>query len=449
MQKDILLKERALNLIQELRARIVDPGLCTRHRRRPQDFSRECRLRFPVLVILLLQKSLKSLQARLHEYLQELAFGAEGQSLSAGAVTHARAKLSATVFEELNRQAVLPTVYAPPNQALVQRWHGHRVLGVDSSVLRLPKRQEVGQRYGWMECSGEPAIERFPQGRMSVLYDLLNEVALEASLAPWKTAEEDMAHAHLAGIEPGDLILTDRGYTGYLWIADILAKGGHFVSRCSGSSFAPDQNLLKLDQAGVSVLATLKVSKKVKAECRRSGWPLEVAVRFVTVRLSTGQLEVLVTSLLDPKAYPTREFAALYWRRWGQETFYGRLKGRLDLENGSGLTLAAVEQDFAATVLLSNVESVIIGPAAVQLAERTKDRDQPAKVNRALSIHALKTRLMDLLASNVPAEEVLAELTQWFQHNPVSVRKRRQVPRLKYSSARSYHYQRYVKKCVF
>jgi hypothetical protein len=108
-----------------------------------------------------------------------------------------------------------------------------------------------------------------------------------------------------------------------------------------------------------------------------------------------------------------------------------------------------VEQDFAATVLLSNVESVIIGPAAVQLAERTKDRDQPAKVNRALSIHALKTRLMDLLASNVPAEEVLAELTQWFQHNPVSVRKRRQVPRLKYSSARSYHYQRYVKKCVF
>lgn len=449
MRNNILLEERALKLIHRLRRQIIDPGLCSRHRRREQDFSRECRLTFPVLVILLLQKSLKSLQARLHEYVRQLALGVESNSVSVGAVTHARAKLSAEVFVELNRQAVLPTVYGDENKELVQRWHGHRVLGVDSSVLRLPKHQEVGQRYGWMECSCEQALERYPQGRMSVLYDLLNEVAVDASLAPWKTAEEDMAHAHLDWVEPGDVVVTDRGYTSYLWIWHILAKGAHFVSLCSGSSFAPAQSLLKLDKAGVSVLATLKVSKKVKAECRTRGWPLEVKVRFVTVRLSTGQLEVLVTSLLDQKTYPAQEFGALYWRRWGQETFYGRLKGRMDLENCSGLTLDAVEQDFAATVLLSSVESVVIGPAAEQLAERTKDRAQPAKINRSVSIHALKTRLIDLLASDLPSEQVLAELTQWFQRNPVSIRKRRKVPRLKPSNARSYHYQRYVRKITF
>jgi len=52
---------------------------------------------------------------------RQLALGVEGGSLSAGAVTHARAKLSAEVFVELNRQAVLPTVYGDENRPLVQR----------------------------------------------------------------------------------------------------------------------------------------------------------------------------------------------------------------------------------------------------------------------------------------------------------------------------------------
>jgi predicted homoserine dehydrogenase-like protein len=97
------------------------------------------------MVMLLLQKSLKSLQARLHELVRQLAPGAQGGPLSAGAVTHARAKLSAGVFVELNRQAVLPTAYAQENKELVERWHGHRVLAVDSSVVRLPKNQAVAK----------------------------------------------------------------------------------------------------------------------------------------------------------------------------------------------------------------------------------------------------------------------------------------------------------------
>jgi hypothetical protein len=448
MRNDILLRNRALALIEQLRQRIVDPGLRARHRRRPQDFSRECRLSFPVLMILLLQKSLKSLQTRLHEFVRQLGQESQRGALSSGALTHARAKLSASVFVELNRQAVLPTVYGEQSQELVQGWRGHRVLAVDSSVVRLPKSEEVAKQYGWMECSPEVG-QRYPQGRMSVLYDLLNGIALDMSLAPWKQAEGGMAHAHLEWVKPGDLVITDRGYTGYLWIWDLLARGAHFVSRCSRRSFGVAQTLFKQDRAGVSMVATLRVSEEAKAEALKRGWPLEVRVRFVTVRLKTGELEVLVTSLLDEQTYPTQEFGDLYWRRWGQETFYGRLKGRMDLENCSGLSLEAVEQDFAATVLLSNIESVVIGPAESELAQRTTQREQPVKINRAVSMHALKSQLIDLLASPLPAQQVLAELTRWFQDNPVSIRPKRKVPRNNYSGHRSYHYQRYVKKIVF
>lgn len=450
MQENILLEERALALIHSLRQRIVDPGLCARHRLRPEDFSRDCRLTFPILVMFLLQKSLKSLQARLHEIVRQVGQAVVGSPLSPGALTHARAKLCASAFVELNQQAVLPLVYGARYQGLVERWRGHRILAVDSSVVRLPKSSEVGKKFGWMECSQEaqPA-ERYPQGRLSVLYDVCNQMALDARLEPWKVAEQELAHQHLACVEQEDIVVTDRGYTSYLWVWEVVARGAHFLSRCSRSSFTVAQRLFKENRAGASVCAMLEAPKPLKGLCRKRGWPLKVKVRFVTVRLKTGELEVLVTSLLDAELYPTEDLGRLYWRRWGQEIFYARLKGRLDLENCSGRTVEAVEQDLAATLLLSNVEQIVIGPAAGQLAQRTSQREQPAKINRALSLHALKTRLIDLLASELPAEVVLQELTQWFQHNPVSVRHRRKVPRQKSSAARSYHFQRYVRKLVF
>src|SRR5208283_1905308 len=119
MENNILLSARALALIQQLRQRLIDPGLCSRHRRREVDFSRQCRLTFPTLMILLLQKSVKSMQAHLHEFFRQLTgLGAVETRLSVGAVTHARAKLDAGAFVELNQQVLLPLVYGAEQAAL-------------------------------------------------------------------------------------------------------------------------------------------------------------------------------------------------------------------------------------------------------------------------------------------------------------------------------------------
>lgn len=449
MQHTRRLEQRALHLIEQLRQRLIAPDFCARHRRRATDFTRQRVLTFPVLMLLLLQKSLKSLQNHLQEFLGQLAGGADAASLSGGALTHARAKLRASAFAELN-QTVLATVYGAEHAALVQRWHGHRLLSVDSSLVRLPARPALGEKFGWVQCANHHGPqERYPQGRVSVLYDVLNQIALDPRLAASTVAETALAHEHLAQVQPGDVLLSDRGYTGYRWLVAVRAGGAHFVSRASRGSFAAVQQLFARDEAGVSVVVTLTAPAQVRAECRARGWPLELKVRLVTVRLKSGELEVLVTSLLDPAAYPTEELAAVYWRRWGQETYYGRLKGRLDLEHASGTSVAAVEQDFAASVLLANVESVVIGPAQAQLSVRTAGRQQAAVVNRAVSLHGLKHRLIDLLSSRQPAEAVLAQLTQWFQASPVSVRPARAVRRREFSPSRCYHYQRRVKKIVF
>jgi len=323
-------------------------------------------------------------------------------------------------------------------------------LRVDSSLVRLPSSVALGEVFGWVQCANHYGpLERYPQARVSVLYDVLNAVALEARLSASTGAETELAHQHLAVVQPGDVLLNDRGYTGYRWLVAVRAAGAHFVSRCSRGSFATVRQLFRRKEAGLSVEVRLPAPKPVRAECRQRGWPLQLTVRLVTVRLPSGELEVLATSWLDAVAYPNEVFGPVYGQRWGQETYYGRLKGRLDLEHCSGQTVEAVEQDFHAPVLLSNVESVLVGPAQEQVAVGTAGRQQPAQVNRAVSLHAVKYRWIELLTSRVPAAVILAELTEWFQANPVSRRRGRTVPRRERSSPRSYHYQRRVRKYVF
>jgi hypothetical protein len=284
---------------------------------------------------------------------------------------------------------------------------------------------------------------------MSVLFDLLNQLALEGALVASDRAETAMACEHLPALEPQDLVITDRGYSGFFWFLALVMSGVNFVGRCSRGSFPIAQELFARNEAGVSVVVELQVPESARKACQTRGWPLELKVRFVTARLETGELEVLATSLLDEVAYPSGEFKALYWRRWGHEIFYGALKGPLDLEHFTGKTVHAVEQDFQATLLLSNVERVVVGPAAEKLAERSLGKNNELRVNRAVSFHALKSRMIELLASQVPVEEVLQTLTGWFLHAPVSVRPERKVPRRKPSPSRSYHHRRRVHKVVF
>ena len=210
------------------------------------------------------------------------------------------------------------------------------------------------------------------------------------------------------------------------------------------------QQLVQEDQAGVSLTVKLQAPIEQSTELKRLGLPLELIVRFVTLRLGTGELEVLATSLLDEQAYPTECFGEVYWCRWGIETFYGRIKGRLDLENFSGQTVCAAHQDFQATLFLSNLESVVSAPAQTRLAQpSTTQRKNPLQVNRAVSLHALKYHVIELLASAVPLDEVLRQLEQWLVHNPVSVRKDRKMLRRKPSPLRSYNFQRRIRKIVF
>jgi hypothetical protein len=438
-------------MIVQIREQIFASEFCGRHRRSEKDFTRERLLSFPVVMLMLLQKTTQSVQRHLHSFLGTLWPEQPDRKATAGAWSQARVKLRHTAFIELNQEVLLPGFYAPEQRAHRLDWHGHRLLGCDGSLLRLPAQPELVERFGAVAVANHlgDTGTRYTPARLSVLYDLLNQLGVDARLEPVATSEVDLAVAQLEHVGNGDVLIWDRGFTGFALMARVLARGAHFVGRCSQGSFAAAQALFRQNRAGRSQRVKLMAPRDQRASLSEAGLPTELSVRFVSVRLPTGQLEVLVTSLLDEELYPTGEFLQVYHYRWNHETFHQMLKGRLDLENWSGWTEEAVRQDVQATVLVSNLESLLSQEPQEKLSAGDPERRYPAKVNRAVSYHALKEKMLDLLWSNRSVEQALEQIQRWMQANPVSIRPDRSPPRRPQSFHRSYHHQRHVRKTVF
>lgn len=442
-----------IQMIERMRALLHDPQFQQAHRVGATAFCRERKLPFRMVAMLILQKSLKSMQLVLNEVCQKLARWRTNalETVSASAFTRARGKLSAAAFVELNRQAVVQTYYA---SGQVQRWGRHRLLSIDSSRVEVPDTPAIREAFGTIAFCNEDQTHRgeHPYALASVCYDVLNEIALDAIVTRGTAYEVDVAVQHLPYLQAGDLVITDRGYPSYRFLAEIVhrqqTQGVHFVCRCSRSSFAEARALFERPEVE-SILATLTPHHTKHHDIRRLGLPSSLRVRFVRVVLDSGEVEVLVTSLLDAQRYPTAEFSWVYNCRWGGETYYDRLKNRLNLENFTGKTVMAVQQDFHAAVLLTGLESVLTRDANTQLHARPHADNGGQQVNKAVSLNALKNAMLDLLVTNRPATEICHELTQLFLTKPVIVRPNRKVRRKKPKARAFIRYLKCVKKICY
>ena len=85
----------------------------------------------------------------------------------------------------------------------------------------------------------------------------------------------------------------------------------------------------------------------------------EFKIRVILITLDSGELEILIASLLDDQEFPYEVFLGLYNLRWGSEEHNKHLKSVAQLENFTGKTKIAVEQDFYATIFTCNVANML------------------------------------------------------------------------------------------
>ena len=154
-----------------------------------------------------------------------------------------------------------------------------------------------------------------------------------------------------------------------------------------------------------------------------------IKVRLVRVELPKGDVEILMTSLLDSKTYASSKFKSLYAKRWGVETFYDELKNKLKVEHFSGYSNQSILQDFYAALFVSNVQTLIESELEEELGQQNQERKYDYKINTNLSYGFLKNRILGLFFNESSMETVVKELKSLFLEHQVPVRPNRSYPR--------------------
>lgn len=403
-------------------------------------------LTFRVLAVLMLTKGTKSLQARMNTFLPKL--GKPQLTVDKSAYSRARHKLKHTAFIELNEETVVKTMYEDDDY---HKWQGHRVLAIDGSKIILPANPATTKEFGtwsyWAQQKDKDISGSRTMALASVMYDVLNRVALDAKLERCDAYEVDIAKQHLKHTGDNDLVIYDRGYCSFRMMALSAQSKGDFLIRCrSRRSFKIADDML----AGLGpddVTLEVRPSHNTRRRVRLEGLPTSLTVRFVRVTLDNGEYEVLATSLLGQERYPITSFKDLYYLRWGIETFYGVLKTRLHLDNFTGTSPEAIRQDLFATIFLTGVESILTQEAETKLSRQKGGL--PKKVNKAVSFNVIKERAFELFYSKQPDEQRLKQLTDLFLSSPTLIRKGRNTKRTENSSRQVLNFWKRQRKVVF
>ena len=144
--------------------------------------------------------------------------------------------------------------------------------------------------------------------------------------------------------------------------------------------------------------------------------------------------EILITNLFD-ESLKIQDFKELYFKRWGVEIKYDELKNRLEIENFSGTTKIAIEQDFYASIYLSNmIELARKNSDDIVKSEReNKTNKHEYKTNLNILIGSLKDKLVIMLLEPSPRKRnrIYKDIMKQVAKSSIPIRPDRQNPRVK------------------
>lgn len=160
------------------------------------------------------------------------------------------------------------------------------------------------------------------------------------------------------------------------------------------------------------------------------------------MELSTGETEILLTNVsADELSYEASK--PLYFKRWGIETCFDDLKHKFEIENFSGQKPQLIEQDFYATVLLSNMASVFEQEAEAQMKESKRTEHlkyTEYRINKNILVGKLRNRLIEMMLEedDEKKDDLHKRFLEELQRNIVPVVKERSFKRDKQTKANKF-----------
>jgi hypothetical protein len=364
------------------------------------------KMKFNNIILFILNFVKKSLQIELDDFFNKVQ--KSDVTITKQAFSQARRKVSPKAFiyllDEVNKWFYKNVPF--------KTYRGYRLLAIDGTVLQLHNNENLRDVFGYIENQNS----KVARAQASALYDVENDIIIASKITHYKTGERAIAEELINEMcELGtynDLLLFDRGYPSRDFIQFIETKQLRYLMRVSSGFLKEVVNAPAQDQI---------IEVKYKGNL--------VKMRVLKFEINAGLIETLITNIFDEE-FSIKDFKELYFRRWGIEVKYNEIKNKLQIENFTGETPIAIEQDFYATMYLANMVALAKKDANEAIKEEFKGKDvkYEYKVNTNVLIGKLKDTLITMISLNSPwkRSRMLKHIQNEIERNVIPIRPDRQ-----------------------
>ena len=325
---------------------------------------------------------------------------------SSSAYSQARKKLNHNVFIHLRDKHL---EYFDTNATVKKNWNNYRVVAIDGSSLNLPNELTLREYFGETKNqNSKPSTV----AKISIAYDVCNQLVLDASIDKYGTSEQSLAINHLDKLTPNtDVLVFDRGYPSLAFAQDLDQKGFKFCFRLS-TAWKEAYQLLENQEDIDWYLPKGKRYKLLNGEGKESVLEADIEnFRLVSITLPNGTKEVLLTNLNDRNKFTIQSLNELYKMRWSIEECYKKLKQVGQVEYFSGRTVEAIKQDFYSRIVMLNIASMIETQCVQPIIETTERKRKnkpkhPKQANRTQIWAKIKDFMYDIFFSENRKEAI-------------------------------------------
>lgn len=235
---------------------------------------------------------------------------------SKSAIFQARSRLGHEPLEVLFAKVAAPLATEETPGAWLG---GRRLVAIDGTCLDVADTAENSAFFGRPGVNkGEQAA--FPQARVVAVAECGTHAIFDAVVGPYTTAENTLAGELVERLQPGMLLLADRGFCGFPLWSRALSSGADLLWRAMGNMKPRYVETL----SDGSWLAELRPS----GNAGRTAEPL--AIRVIDYEIDDGRRNDepyrLFTTILDPTDVSAVDLAAAYTQRWEIESAFDELK---------------------------------------------------------------------------------------------------------------------------
>jgi len=279
---------------------------------------------------------------------------------STGAYCQARSVLSLAWLQALS--AVLSRWFERRTHG---QWRGRTVRLIDASGFSMPDTDK--NRAVWPYAGGQKPGCGFPTGKLVGLFCLHTGRMLAFAQGIWKAHDLSLARKLLGYLQAGEVLVADRAYCGWFFLAQLLNLKVDFVIRLH-------QTRLVRTRRYHSWLETWQKPQRPAGQsvCAWKKQPAALKIRLVRFRIEVRGFRtrsvIVVTSLLDERTFPDSAIAELYRLRWQIELHYRQIKTNLALDVLRGLSPSMIERELLMHALAYNLVRALLLECALEHA---------------------------------------------------------------------------------